>query len=59
MFVGGPNDKVWTLRPDDVIMIGRLFETGKLHSKRIVALTGDCLSIKPTSRFHQDLQSVI
>ncbi|HCE84732.1 MAG TPA: NADH:ubiquinone reductase (Na(+)-transporting) subunit A [Bacteroidetes bacterium] len=42
----GPNDKVWTLRPDDVIMIGRLFETGKLHAKRIVALTGDCLSDK-------------
>ena len=27
-------------------MIGRLFETGKLHAKRIVALTGDCLSDK-------------
>ena len=42
----GPNDKVWTLRPDDVIMIGRLFETGKLHAKRIIALSGDCLSDK-------------
>ena len=38
--------KFGLLRPDDVIMIGRLFETGKLHAKRIVALTGDCLSDK-------------
>ena len=55
----GPNDKVWTLRPDDVIMIGRLFETGKLHAKRIVALTGDCLSDKAYIEFPRDLQLAI
>lgn len=31
---------VWTLKPQDVLTIGRLFETGKFDASRIIALTG-------------------
>jgi len=31
---------VWTIQPQDVIMIGRLFLTGKYDSSRIIALSG-------------------
>lgn len=33
-------DIVWTLRPQDVQIIGRYFESGKLNFSRIVAITG-------------------
>jgi len=33
-------DIVWTIQPQDVIMIGRLFLTGKYDSSRIIALSG-------------------
>lgn len=33
-------DIVWTVQPQDVIMIGRLFLTGKYDSSRIIALVG-------------------
>jgi len=33
-------DIVWTLKPQDVIMIGRLFLTGKYDSSRVIALVG-------------------
>lgn len=35
---------VWTVRPDDVILIGRLFNTGKADFTRLIALTGSELS---------------
>jgi Na+-transporting NADH:ubiquinone oxidoreductase subunit A len=38
-----PVDKdrvVWTIRPQDVLIFGRLFRTGKYDAGRIVALTG-------------------
>lgn len=31
---------VWTIQPSDVVMIGRLFLTGKYDSRRIIALVG-------------------
>ena len=31
---------IWTLQPQDVVMIGRLFLTGKYDSSRIIALVG-------------------
>jgi len=31
---------VWTINPQDVIFIGRLFETGKVDFTKIIALTG-------------------
>jgi Na+-transporting NADH:ubiquinone oxidoreductase subunit A len=31
---------VWTVNPQDVLFIGRLFETGKVNLNRMVALTG-------------------
>jgi Na+-transporting NADH:ubiquinone oxidoreductase subunit A len=31
---------VWTVNPQDVLFIGRLFETGKVDFTRIIALTG-------------------
>jgi len=31
---------IWTIQPQDVIMIGRLFLTGKYDSSRIIALSG-------------------
>ncbi len=33
-------DVVWTIQPQDVLFIGRLFETGRVDFSRIVALTG-------------------
>lgn len=35
---------VWTIQPQDVLFIGRLFETGKVDFSRIVALTGSEVS---------------
>ncbi|HET6556142.1 MAG TPA: Na(+)-translocating NADH-quinone reductase subunit A [Prolixibacteraceae bacterium] len=31
---------VWTISPQEVVFIGRLFETGKLDLKKLIALTG-------------------
>ncbi len=36
----GKNDLVWTLNPYGVIQIGRLFNTGKYDTSKIIALTG-------------------
>jgi Na+-transporting NADH:ubiquinone oxidoreductase subunit A len=33
-------DVVWTINPQDVLFIGRLFETGKVDFTKIVAITG-------------------
>ncbi len=33
-------DVVWTLRPQEVIMIGRLFAEGRYNAEKVVALTG-------------------
>jgi Na+-transporting NADH:ubiquinone oxidoreductase subunit A len=33
-------DLVWTINPQDVLFIGRLFETGKADFSKIIALTG-------------------
>jgi Na+-transporting NADH:ubiquinone oxidoreductase subunit A len=37
---------VWTINPQDVLFIGRLFETGKVDFSKIIALTGSEV-IKP------------
>ncbi|MEX0982400.1 MAG: Na(+)-translocating NADH-quinone reductase subunit A [Bacteroidales bacterium] len=39
-------EKVWTIRPQDVVSIGRLFQTGKYDPNMIVALCGSEV-IKP------------
>ncbi|MEQ8909464.1 MAG: Na(+)-translocating NADH-quinone reductase subunit A [Vicingaceae bacterium] len=36
----GRGDVVWTVKPQDVLTIGRLFDAGKFDASRIVALTG-------------------
>jgi Na+-transporting NADH:ubiquinone oxidoreductase subunit A len=33
-------DKVWTVNPQDVVFIGRLFKTGKLNLRKKIALAG-------------------
>lgn len=33
-------DVVWTINPQEVVMIGRLFETGKVNFSKVIALTG-------------------
>jgi Na+-transporting NADH:ubiquinone oxidoreductase subunit A len=33
-------DLIWTISPQEVIFIGRLFETGKINLTKIIALTG-------------------
>ena len=33
-------DIIWTINPQDVLFIGRLFETGKIDFSKVVALTG-------------------
>jgi len=35
-------DVVWTLQPDAVVSIGKLFLEGRLKSERLVALCGEC-----------------
>jgi len=37
-------DIIWTINPQDVIFIGRLFETGKIDFTKIVALAGSEVS---------------
>ncbi len=37
-------ETVWTVRPDDVILIGRLFNTGIADFTRLIALTGSELA---------------
>ncbi len=36
----GKGDVVWTINPQDLVIIGRLFETGKADFSKIVALAG-------------------
>jgi len=43
---------VWTLNATDVVIIGRLFETGKYDAKRIIALAG---SEVKTPQYYQTL----
>ena len=38
------NDKVWTIRPEDVVNIGLLFQTGKFHGQRTVAVAGSLVA---------------
>ncbi len=33
-------EQIWTLSAPDVVMIGRLFKTGKYDARRVIALTG-------------------
>lgn len=33
-------DTIWTLKPQDILTIGRLFESGKFQAERIIAITG-------------------
>jgi Na+-transporting NADH:ubiquinone oxidoreductase subunit A len=40
----GKGDIVWTINPQEVVFIGRLFETGKIDYTKIVALTGSEVS---------------
>lgn len=36
----GRGDVVWTVKPQDVLTIGRLFKSGKFDASRVIALTG-------------------
>ncbi|HDR50110.1 MAG TPA: Na(+)-translocating NADH-quinone reductase subunit A [Mariniphaga anaerophila] len=36
----GKGDVVWTVQPQDVLFIGKLFETGKVDFSKVFALTG-------------------
>lgn len=36
----GKGDIIWTINPQDVVFIGRLFETGKVDFSKIIALCG-------------------
>ncbi|MEM6708374.1 MAG: Na(+)-translocating NADH-quinone reductase subunit A [Pseudomonadota bacterium] len=40
----GPAKMVWTINAQDVIAVGQLFLTGRLHSERVVALGGPGVS---------------
>lgn len=37
-------DIIWTVHPQDVTIIGRLFREGRFRADRIVAITGSCVS---------------
>ncbi len=43
-------DVIWYLRPQEVIIIGRLFLTGRYDTRRIIALTGPM--VKKPAYFH-------
>lgn len=36
----GSGDLIWTIKPQDIIAIGRLFDSGKFDAKRVIALAG-------------------
>lgn len=36
----GSGEVVWTLKPQDVLAIGKLFETGKFDASRVISLSG-------------------
>lgn len=36
----GKGDVIWTIHPQEVVFIGRLFETGKIDCSKTIALTG-------------------
>ncbi len=40
----GPERTVWHIGYQDVIAIGKLFTTGKIHTERVIALGGDRIS---------------
>jgi len=40
----GPGRTVWQIGYQDVIAIGKLFATGKIHTERVIALGGDRIS---------------
>jgi len=40
----GPERTVWHIGFQDVIAIGKLFTTGKIHTERVIALAGDRIS---------------
>jgi Na+-transporting NADH:ubiquinone oxidoreductase subunit A len=40
----GPDRTVWHIGYQDVIAIGKLFTTGKIHTERVIALSGDPVS---------------
>ena len=40
----GPDRTVWHIGYQDVIAIGKLFATGKIHTERVIALGGDRIS---------------
>ena len=40
----GKGDIVWTINPQEVLFIGRLFETGKIDFSKVIALTGSEIS---------------
>jgi Na+-transporting NADH:ubiquinone oxidoreductase subunit A len=44
---------IWTIKPQDVIMIGRLFLTGKYDSSRVIALVGSEVKEPKYFRFWQ------
>ncbi len=37
-------DKVWTLNIQDVVILGRLFITGKVDMSRVIAVAGSCVA---------------
>jgi len=40
----GPDRTVWHIGYQDVITVGKLFATGKIHTERVIALGGDRIS---------------
>lgn len=46
---------VWTIKPQDILTIGRLFKTGKYDASRIVAVSGACVK---TPKYFKTIQGV-
>jgi len=48
-------DLVWTIKPQEVIFIGRLFETGKVDFTKIISLTGTEVN---TPQYYKVIQGI-
>lgn len=46
---------VWTLKPQDILTIGKLFKTGKYDASRVVAVSGSCAK---TPKYFKTIQGI-
>src|SRR5690554_957411 len=48
--IGDKDDIIWTITPQDILTIGRLFDSGKFDARRVISLSGS--QVKEIGRAH-------